>query len=72
MGISIVDSKRGILSEMNVVPLMAVLLVLLIIFMVIPHQQTGLKAELPQQAQPAQPVPVEPDIVVVRVLDGGS
>lgn len=65
MGISIVDSKRGILSEMNVVPLMAVLLVLLVMFMVIPHQQTGLKAELPQQAELAQPVPVEPDIVVV-------
>jgi len=65
MGISIVDSKRGILSEMNVVPLMVVLLVLLVMFMVIPHQQTGLKAELPQQAELAQPVPVEPDIVVV-------
>ena len=72
MGISIGGSKRGIMSEMNVVPLIDVLLVLLVIFMIIPHRQTGLKAEIPQPApQVSQPQP-EPDIVVVQVLDGGS
>jgi biopolymer transport protein ExbD len=30
--------KRGILCEANVVPLIDVLLVLLVIFMIIPHQ----------------------------------
>ena len=72
MGISVGGSKRGIMSEMNVVPLIDVLLVLLVIFMIIPHRQTGLKAEIPQPApQVSQPQP-EPDIVVVQVLDGGS
>jgi biopolymer transport protein TolR len=72
MGISVGGSKRGIMSEMNVVPLIDVLLVLLVIFMIIPHRQTGLKAEIPQPAQPvSQPQP-EPDIIVVQVLDGGS
>jgi biopolymer transport protein ExbD len=32
---------------MNVVPLIDVLLVLLVIFMIIPHKQTGLPVELP-------------------------
>ena len=40
--------------------------------MIIPHRQTGLKAEIPQPApQVSQPQP-ESDIVVVQVLDGGS
>src|SRR5271165_5265455 len=69
MGISVGGSNRGIMSEMNVVPLIDVLLVLLVIFMIIPHRQTGLKAEIPQPAPQPQP---EPDIVVVQVLDGGS
>jgi biopolymer transport protein ExbD len=60
------------MSEMNVVPLMGVLLVLLVIFMIIPHWQTGLKAEIPQPAPPGPPKRIEPDIVVIQVLDGGS
>ena len=52
MGISVGGSKRGIMSEMNVVPLIDVLLALLVIFMIIPHRQTGLKAEIPQPAPP--------------------
>ena len=72
MGISVGGSKRGIMSEMNVVPLIDVLLVLLVIFMIIPHRQTGLRAEIPQPTPPvSQPQP-EPDIIVVQVLDGGS
>jgi biopolymer transport protein TolR len=69
MGISVGGSKRGIMSEMNVVPLIDVLLV---IFMIIPHRQTGLKAEIPQPAPPVSHPQPEPDIVVVQVLDGGS
>ena len=35
MGMSVGGSNRGIVSEMNVVPLIDVLLVLLVIFMII-------------------------------------
>jgi len=47
MGMSVGGSNRGIFVEMNVVPLIDVLLVLLVIFMIIPHKQTGLPVELP-------------------------
>jgi biopolymer transport protein TolR len=72
MGISVGGSQRGIVSEMNVVPLIDVLLVLLVIFMIIPHKQMGLKAQIPQPAEAAAPPQVAPDIVVVQVLGGGS
>ena len=73
MGMSVGGSNRGIVSEMNVVPLIDVLLVLLVIFMIIPHHQTGLRAELPQPAPPdSAPPQAEPDIIVIQVLDGGS
>lgn len=73
MGMSVGGSNRGIVSEMNVVPLIDVLLVLLVIFMIIPHHQTGLRAEIPQPAPPnSAPPTTEPGIIVVHVLDGGS
>jgi len=61
MGMSGGGSNRGIFVEMNVVPLLDVLLVLLVIFMIIPHKQKGLMAELPQ-----------PAAIVVRVFADGS
>jgi biopolymer transport protein TolR len=72
MGITVGGSKRGIVSEMNVVPLIDVLLVLLVIFMIIPHRQVGLRAEIPQPAEPGPQTRIETDIVVVQVLGGGS
>jgi biopolymer transport protein TolR len=70
MGISLGGEKRGIVSEMNVVPLIDILLVLLVIFMIIPHTQVGLDTKLPQASQTiATP---EPDVVVVEVLDDGT
>ncbi|MBV8514071.1 MAG: biopolymer transporter ExbD [Acidobacteria bacterium] len=70
---SVGGSNRGIVSEMNVVPLIDVLLVLLVIFMIIPHHQTGLRAEIPQQAPPnSAPPKTEPDIIVIQVLNGES
>ena len=67
MGISVGGSNRGIFVEMNVVPLIDVLLVLLVIFMIIPHKQKGLMAELPQ---PASEVPADPQpaAIVVQVF----
>jgi len=52
MGMS-VGGKRGIVSEMNVVPLidiLLVLLVLLVIFMIIPRYSKGEEALIPQAA----------------------
>jgi len=72
MGMSVGGSNRGIVSEMNVVPLIDVLLVLLVIFMIIPHHQTGLRAEIPQPAPATAPPSPQPDVIVVQVVDGGS
>ena len=71
MGMSVGGVNRGMFVEMNVVPLIDVLLVLLVIFMIIPHKQSGLPAELPQLATepPADPQPAP---VVVQVLADGS
>ncbi len=71
MGISVGDSNRGIFVEMNVVPLIDVLLVLLVIFMIIPHKQSGLTVELPQPATelPADP---QPTAIVIEVFADGA
>jgi len=55
-------------SEMNVTPLIDVLLVLLIIFMVLPHH-FGERAEIPQ-AQTNEPAPT-PEPVVIQLGDNG-
>ena len=70
MGIS-VGGNRGIFVEMNVVPLIDVLLVLLVIFMIIPHKQSGMTADLPQPANPVSPDP-PPAAIVIQVLADGS
>lgn len=72
MGISLGSLNRGAMAEMNVVPLIDILLVLLIIFMVIgPRVSAGLPVALPETSQPAPPQsPI--DVVVVQVLHDGS
>jgi biopolymer transport protein ExbD len=72
MGMSVGGSNRGIFVEMNVVPLIDVLLVLLVIFMIIPHKQTGLPVELRQPAPPNLRVDPQPEAIVVQVLADGS
>jgi len=63
-------ANRGTYTEMNVVPLIDILLVLLVIFMSASHQQKGLQAMVPQ---PAIDRPKDPaDIIVVQVLSDGG
>jgi biopolymer transport protein TolR len=66
----IVGGRRGTVSEMNVVPLIDILLVLLVIFMVIAPHSVGLDALIPQQSIAGPPDPV--DVVVVQVLADGT
>jgi biopolymer transport protein TolR len=73
MGMAVGGSK-GVVSEMNVVPLIDILLVLIIIFMVItPTTPHGLDALVPQPAPPNQkedPALLAKTIVVVVQANG--
>lgn len=71
MGISLGGRKVGTVAEMNVVPLIDILLVLLVIFMAIrPAADFGLPVELPEQVATPAPTPV--DVIVVQVLGDGT
>src|SRR5215475_107255 len=65
-----VGGKSGVTAEPNVVPLIDILLVLLVIFMIIPHNQTGLDTVLPQSA--VDPPPPQDFVVVVQIQQDGS
>lgn len=71
MGISLGGDRLGAIAEVNVVPLIDILLVLLVIFMVIrPQALFGLPVDLPQQSMTPAPAPV--DVIVVQVFADGS
>jgi biopolymer transport protein ExbD len=59
-------------SEINVTPLVDVVLVLLIIFMVItPVVQMGYLVKVPPKAPPGTPITVQQDQIVIRVTSEG-
>jgi biopolymer transport protein ExbD len=70
----LVGGKRGIVADMNVVPLIDILLVLLVIFMIIPVYSTGLDALVPHPStEKARTVPLDEDeVVVIQVLADGT
>ncbi len=67
-------SRSGQSADMNVTPLIDVLLVLIIIFMVvIPHHSHGEQADIPQAAPTDSHVlPPEDNNIVVQLLDRGE
>jgi len=69
MGIE-VGRRSGIVWDVNVVPLIDILLVLLVIFMILPHRQVGLAASLPEERQPAR---IEhPESIIVQIGPEGA
>jgi biopolymer transport protein TolR len=70
MGMS-VGGKRGIVSDMNVVPLIDILLVLLVIFMIIRGYSVGEDALVPQPSVEKVLGP-PPYVVVIQVLADGT
>jgi biopolymer transport protein ExbD len=74
MGMQVGDNKGGAMAEMNVVPLIDILLVLLIIFMVItPLTPKGLDTLVPQpNPNQKQDQELENKTVVVQVLTNGK
>jgi biopolymer transport protein TolR len=70
-----VGGKSGVVSDPNIVPLIDVLLVLLVIFMLMPHS-VGLQAQIPQACEAQGPESCsggrQTPLVVVQVLANGS
>jgi biopolymer transport protein TolR len=59
--------SRRVMSEINVTPLVDVMLVLLIIFMVTtPMMQQGLDIELPETASSGSPTAEEPFVLMIK------
>ena len=71
---AMMTGTRGLAAEMNVTPLVDVLLVLLIIFMIAPRNDPhGLDAKLPQESASQPPPSRKPDpTIVLQVLQGAS
>lgn len=70
MAMNVSGGEGGVRSDINITPLVDVVLVLLIIFMVVtPLLQMGYEVQVPPKVESAAPPPVMDDQVIVR-LDG--
>jgi biopolymer transport protein ExbD/biopolymer transport protein TolR len=72
MAIQVGGSHRGAITEVNIVPLIDILLVLLVIFMIIPTHQTGLDAIVPQPGTVAERPPDPVAVIVVQIRSNGD
>jgi biopolymer transport protein ExbD len=70
MAVADFGGRGGIHSDVNVIPLIDILLVLLVIFMIIPRQQMGLPACLPSPASTPNPPDPRETIIVQVAADG--
>ena len=71
MGIALGGRRVGTMAEVNVVPLIDILLVLLVIFMVIrPQAEFGIPVDLPERTDAQAPEP--PGVIVVQVFGDGT
>ena len=71
MAMGMAGRKRGMAADINVTPMIDVLLVLLIIFMVVQQgMQKGLSLQVPPP-KPEQATPAPPEAIVLEVLPGG-
>ena len=73
MGMDVGGHSGGPKSEINVTPLVDVMLVLLIIFMILqPMLQMGYDVNVPPPTPPNQPQAVNPDQIVVSLTASGE
>ena len=68
-----VGATGGVRSDINITPLVDVVLVLLIIFMVaVPLLQMGYDVQVPPKVESATPPPMNQDQIIVRMDAGGQ
>jgi biopolymer transport protein ExbD len=71
--VAVAVGKKGVVSDINVTPLVDVCLVLLIIFMVVvPNLQRGEEVQLPQARHPAKRQPDAPEPLLLSIRPDGT